>query len=221
MGADRVHEPVVVLGLGRFGQSVALALTREGCEVLAIDRDPELVRRISKQVTLAVEADVTSREALAQLGVGEYTRAVVAIGDAVEASLVCALVLKEDFKIPEVWAKAINAQQAKILRKIGVTDVVYPELEVGRRVAHTLLGHRTEYVPTVEGLAYAGVPVAPDMAGCTLAELSSLNERGILVMAVSRGGRSVPELATPDTVVQARDVLVVCGPEDEVSQLLT
>ena len=115
-----VAEPVVVLGLGRFGHSVAVALAREGCEVLAVDRDAELVRAISPRVTLAVEADVTSFEALAQLGVGEYTRAVVAIGDDVESSLVCALVLKEDFKIREVWAKATNAQQAKILRKIGV-----------------------------------------------------------------------------------------------------
>jgi trk system potassium uptake protein TrkA len=115
----RAVEPVVVLGLGRFGRSVAAALTREGCEVLAIDRDPNLVRQVSAQVTMAVEADVTSKEALAQLGVAEYTRAVVAIGDNVEASLVCALVLKEDFKVPEIWAKAINAQQAKILRKIG------------------------------------------------------------------------------------------------------
>ena len=114
---------------------------------------------------MAVEADVTSKEALEQLGVGEYTRAVVAMGDAVEASLVCALVLKENFKIPEIWAKAINAQQAKILRKIGVTEVVYPELEVGRRVAHALLGHRTEYIPTVDGLAYAALPVSRGLTG--------------------------------------------------------
>ncbi len=120
----RAVEPVVVLGLGRFGRSVAGALTREGCEVLAVDRDPELVRQISSQVTMAVQADVTSKDALAQLGVAEYTRAVVAIGDNVESSLVCALILKEDFKIPEIWAKAINAQQAKILRKIGVTEVI-------------------------------------------------------------------------------------------------
>ena len=111
--AAREVEPVVVLGLGRFGRSVALALTREGCEVLAIDQNADLVREVSQKVTMAVEADVTSKEALEQLGVGEYTRAVVAMGDAVEASLVCALVLKEDFKIPEIWAKAINAQQAK------------------------------------------------------------------------------------------------------------
>ena len=164
MSARQV-EPVVVLGLGRFGQSVAFALTREGCEVLAIDRNPELVREVSKRVTMAVEADVTSKEALEQLGVGEYTRAVVAMGDAVESSLVCALVLKENFKIPDIWAKAINAQQAKILRKIGVTEVVYPELEVGRRVAHALLGHRTEYIPTVDGLAYAALPVSRRAGG--------------------------------------------------------
>jgi trk system potassium uptake protein TrkA len=175
-----------VLGLGRFGQSVSLALAREGCEVLAIDRDPDLVREVSKRVTMAVEADVTSKEALEQLGVAEYTRAVVAIGDAVESSLVCALVLKENFKIPEIWAKAINAQQAKILRKIGVTEVVYPELEVGRRVAHALLGHRTEYIPTVEGLAYAALPVSRRLTGQRLADARELAEKGIIVMAVSR-----------------------------------
>ncbi len=216
----REVEPVVVLGLGRFGRSVAAALTREGCEVLAIDQDPTLVREISKHVTLAVEADVTSRDALEQLGVGEYTRAVVAIGDAVESSLVCALVLKEDFKIPEIWAKAINTQQAKILRKIGVTEVVYPELEVGRRVAHSLLGHRTEYIPTVDGLAYAALPVRRSLVGKTLAEAHGLGDRGILVMAVSRRGLGIPELARPDLVLGADDVLVVCGPEDEVSPLL-
>ena len=213
-------EPVVILGMGRFGQSLALALTREGCEVLAIDRSPDVVRDFSKRVTMAVEADVTSKEALQQLGVAEYRRAVVAIGDEVESSLVCALVLKEELKIPEVWAKAINAQQAKILRKIGVTDVVYPELEVGRRVAHSLVGHRTEYVPTVDGLAYAGVPVAADMTGRRLGDIRRLQDRGILVMAVSRGGRNLPELASPDLVLNQHDVLVVCGAEDEVSQML-
>ncbi len=213
-------EPVVILGLGRFGQSVAKALTREGCEVLALDRDPDLVREVGKYVTMAVETDVTSKEALAQLGVGEYTRAVVAIGDAVESSLVCALILKENFKIPEIWAKAINPHQAKILRKIGVTDVVFPELEVGRRVAHTLVGHRTEYIPTVDGLAYAGLPVSREWVGRPLGEIRALSERGILVMAVSRRGRNLPELANPETVLGDHDVLVACGPEDEVSQML-
>ena len=218
--AAREVEPVVVLGLGRFGQSVAVALTREGCEVLAIDRDPELVRQVSKKVTMAVEADVTSKEALEQLGVGEYTRAVVAIGDAMESSLVCALVLKESFKIPVIWAKAINAQQAKILRKIGVTEVVYPELEVGRRVAHSLLGHRTEYIPTVDGLAYAALPVSADQEGHPLADARDLSAKGILVLAVSRGGLGMPELPSPDLILGKDDVLVVCGPEDEVSPLL-
>jgi trk system potassium uptake protein TrkA len=216
----REVEPVVVLGLGRLGRSVASALTREGCEVLAIDQDPDLVRLASRLVTMSVEADVTSKEALEQLGVREYSRAVVAIGDAMEASLVCALLLKETFQIPEIWAKAINADQAKILRKIGVTEVVYPELEVGRRVAHALLGHRTEYIPTVDGLAYAALQVSREQEGQSLAEVTDLAEKGILVLAVSRKGRGMPELATPDLVLAKHDVLVVCGPEDEVSPLL-
>lgn len=213
-------EPVAILGLGRFGQSVAMALTREGCEVLALDRNAELVRQMSSHVTLAVEADVTSKDALRQLGVGEYSRAVVAIGDEMEASLLCALVLKEDLGIPEVWAKASNAEQARILRKLGVADVVFPELEVGRRLAHTLVGHRTEYVPTLDGLAYAGVPITDDMIGRALGSISSLAERGILVMGVARSGRSLPELANPGLVLRAHDVLIVCGAEDEVTQMM-
>jgi trk system potassium uptake protein len=220
MSDAREVEPVVVLGLGRFGQSVALALTREGCEVLALDRNPDLVREVSKRVTMAVQADVTSREALEQLGVGEYTRAVVGMGDAVESSLVCALILKEDLKIPEIWAKAINAHQAKILRKIGVTEVIYPELEVGRRVAHSLLGHRTEYIPTVDGLAYAAIPVAARWVGLRLAQVRELAEKGIVVIAISRNGRGLPELANPELVLGPKDVLVACGPEDDVSPLL-
>lgn len=218
--AAREVEPVVVLGLGRFGRAVAAALTREGCEVLAVDRDPELVRLTSRNVTLAVEADVTSKEALEQLGVREYTRAVVAIGDAMEASMVCALLLRDTFAIQEIWAKAINADQAKILRKIGVTEVVYPELEVGRRVAHALLGHRTEYIQTVDGLAYAALQVTQQQEGRRLDQLTELNERGILVMAVSRNGRGMPDLAAPDLILGRHDVLAVVGPEDEVSPLL-
>lgn len=220
MVAQVNREPVVVLGLGLFGRALCMALTREGVEVLAIDRDAEAVREVSPHVTMAVEADVTSREALGQLGVGEYTRAVVAIGSDVQSSLVCALVLKDNFHIPEIWAKAVSAQQARILRKIGITDVVFPELEVGRRLAHTLAGHRTEYVPTIDGLAYAGLPVHDHMVGRRLADLSDLNERGILVMAVSRRGRNMPELAHPDLILGHHDVLVACGPEDEIGQLL-
>lgn len=213
-------EPVVVLGLGRFGRSVTSALTREGCEVLAIDQDPQLVREASRMATMAVEADVTSKEALEQLGVPEYARAVVAIGSAVESSLVCSLLLKDSFGIGEIWAKAITAHQAKILRKIGVTEVVFPELEVGRRVAHSLLGHRTEYVPTVDGLAYAALQVSKQLEGRTLAQASELSEKGILVLGVSRRGLGMPELPTADLVLGHNDVLIVCGPEDEVSPLL-
>ena len=144
----------------------------------------------------------------------------MAIGDAVESSLVCALVLKEDFKIPEIWAKAINAQQAKILRKIGVTEVVYPELEVGRRVAHTLLGHRTEYIPTLDGLAYAALPVPPGLGGRRLQTPGSWLRRGSSSLGSAAGGAACRNSPTPDTILGAGDVLVVCGPEDEVSPML-
>lgn len=211
-------EPVAILGLGRFGSAVAEALISSGCEVLAIDSSPAAVRALAPLVTLAVEADVTDVQALAQLGLGDYKRAVVAIGDGIEASILCASALIE-LGVEDIYAKAINPQQAKILGRLGVSNIVFPDIDMGYRVAHFLTGHRLEFVPTSDGFAYSGVPPERSMVGKSLADSQPWADRGVRVLGVVRGGRGMPEVATPDLVVASGDYLIIVGPINEVEHI--
>lgn len=134
--------PVVVVGLGRFGSSLARELMEHGVEVLGIDADEKLVREHAAYLTEAVSADTTDAEALRQLGVDEVERVVVAIGSDLEDSILTASNLVE-LGIKDIWAKADSDAHARILRQLGVHHVIRPERETGRRVAH-LLGGRFE-----------------------------------------------------------------------------
>jgi NAD(P)-dependent dehydrogenase (short-subunit alcohol dehydrogenase family) len=140
---------VVVIGLGRFGAAVAQSLVRLGHEVLAIDEDPILVERYSDDLTHVVQADSTDEEALRQLGVGQFDKAVVAIGTEVEASVLTVLALTEA-GVTDVWAKAISRKHGQILERVGAAHVVYPDPcppsdlgppAVGVRAAQPLRGH--------------------------------------------------------------------------------
>lgn len=212
-------EPVAVLGLGRFGRALCEAMTEVGCEVLGVDRDPELVQSIAPHITLAVQADVSRPEALEQLGLGEYNRAVVAIGTSVESSILCASNLI-DLGVPEIWAKAVNAQQARILTRLGIHNVVFPELDMGYRVANALSGHGGEVVPTADGFGYAGLPVPRELVGRALGDPGPFFSEGIRVLGVTRGGRGLAELAVPEFVLQPGDRLIVAGPLTAVERLL-
>ena len=123
------HGRVVVLGLGRFGTSLAMELVRRGTEVLAIDSDDRLVQRQSDEITHSAVADTTDPEALRQLGVADYERAVVGIGD-LEASILTTAVLV-DLAIPHIWAKANSRQHGQILERVGAHHVVLPEHDMG------------------------------------------------------------------------------------------
>ena len=126
---------VVVVGLGRFGKSLALELVHQGTEVLGVDGDPRVVQSLAGRLTHVVEADATNEEAMRQLGVHELGRAVVGVGTDLEASILAASVVL-NLGVPEVWAKAISLAHARILTQIGVHHVVRPEHDMGKRVAH-------------------------------------------------------------------------------------
>jgi len=128
----------VVVGLGRFGASVATTLAENGHDVLAIDRDPEKVQAISADVTHAVEADATDEEALKTLGVRNFDVAVVSIGDNVSANILCTLILKE-LNLPFVIVKAPDKLHGKVLTKVGADRIVYPERDMGARIAQNLI----------------------------------------------------------------------------------
>ena len=127
---------VAVIGLGRFGMSLALELAGDGVEVLGIDSDPKVVQSMAGRLTHVVEADSTDEEALRQLSVHEFDRAVVGIGNDLEASILTASVLLT-LGVPHVWARAISHSHARILGQLGVHHVVRPEHDMGKRVAHS------------------------------------------------------------------------------------
>jgi len=119
-------DPVVVIGLGRFGTALALELARGGTEVLAVDNRPDNVQRLSGQLGQVVVADSTDLDALKEIGVGDFARAVVSIGNDLEASILTTALLSE-LEIRDIWAKAVNQQQATILQRIGAHHVILPE----------------------------------------------------------------------------------------------
>ena len=210
------HTSIVVIGLGRFGIAVAQSLVRMGHEVLAIDEDGELVERWSHYFTHVVQADSTDEEALRQLGVGQFDRAVVAIGTEVEASVLTVLALVEA-GVSDVWAKAINKKHGHILERVGATHVVYPETSMGERVAHLLTGSMIDYIEFDDAYSIARTR-APRMTwDKTLADSAPRSHYGVTIVGVKRGRQDFIH-AQPDTMVREKDELIVSGPTPAVER---
>lgn len=130
---------VAVIGLGRFGEAVALRLVALGHEVVGIDGNAEIVQRLADDLPHVVQADSTDAEALMALGVNEVDFAVVAIGASLEGSVLSVLALQE-LGVQMIWAKASTPQHGLILERLGVTNVVFPEADMGRAMAEQICG---------------------------------------------------------------------------------
>ncbi len=136
--------PVLVVGLGRFGSAIAQTLTTLGHEVLGVDSDEEVVQAHADVLTHVVAANCTNTVSLRQLGVEEFTHAVVGMGD-IEASILTCVALV-DLGVENIWAKAISDAHGRILERVGAHHVVYPESDMGERVAHLVTGRMMEYI---------------------------------------------------------------------------
>lgn len=210
------HEPVVVIGLGRFGSAVAQSLLRLGHEVLAIDEDPTEVQRWADELTHVVQADATDEDAMRQLGVPEFKRAVVGMGRDLEASVLTVLTLVQ-LGVEEVWAKAISKKHGQILHRVGAQHVVYPETAMGERVAHMVTGRMIDYIEFEDGFAIARTKAPKESHGRTLGESKLRSKYGITVVGVKRRHEDFT-YALPDTSVSAGDELVVSGRTVKVEQ---
>ncbi|MEV1092105.1 potassium channel family protein (plasmid) [Streptomyces griseobrunneus] len=200
---------VVVIGLGRFGRALALELVDEDTEVLGIDEDAEVVQALSGSLTHAVRADSTKEDALRQLGVHEFDRAVVAIGTDLEASILTASLLIS-FGIENVWAKATSEAHGRILTQLGVHHVVHPEHDMGQRVAHLVRGRMLDYIEFEDDFAMVKTNPPADIIGLPLANSAVRSRYGITVVAIKRPGEGFT-YATPETVVEADDTIIVAG----------
>ena len=204
-----VDDNVVVIGLGRFGGQVAESLQNLGHEVLGIDSDPRIVQDWSDRLTQVVEADATDTDTLRQLGVQEFPRAVVGIGTNLETSVLTVLTLGE-VGVNEVWAKATSVKHGKILSRVGAQHVIYPETEMGERVAHLITGRMLDYIEFDDGFAIAKVRAPAEAAGRSLADIGLRSKWGITVVGVKLPGQDFT-YARPETVVPDSCILIVAG----------
>jgi trk system potassium uptake protein TrkA len=200
---------IAVIGLGRFGRAIARELVATGHDVLGVDSSEDEVQRMSGQITQTIQADSTIREALEEINIQNFERVVVSIGSNVEASILTASLLLE-LGIKEIWAKANSDAHGRILRQLGIKHVVFPEEDMGKRLAHQIGGDQLDYVEIDEGFILAKTTAAETFIGKTLSELSFRSKYNVIVVATSHGDASYVS-ATPDTLISAGDWLIVAG----------
>jgi trk system potassium uptake protein TrkA len=199
----------IVIGLGRFGGGLAETLVGMGHEVLGVDADPKPVQQFSGILTHVVEADSTDERAMRQLGAEEFETAVVAIGTEVEASILTTSVLA-DLGVRRIVAKAVTEAHGRILERVGAHRVVFPERDMGVRVGHSLAGSILDYFELDPGFAIVETRAPEELTGKSLAEAEVRKRFGITVVCFQPEGGSFT-YATPDTVVNEGDILVVAG----------
>ncbi|MCA2213063.1 potassium channel family protein [Jidongwangia harbinensis] len=200
---------VVVIGLGRFGGAVAESLMNLGHEVLGVDADARIVQDWGDRLTHVVEADATDTDTLRQLGVHEFGRAVVGIGTNLETSVLTVLTLNE-IGVPEIWAKATSTKHGKILSRVGARHVIYPESEMGERVAHLITGRMLDYIEFDDGFAIAKVRAPKDAVGRSLSDIGLRSKWGVTVVGTKLPGEDFT-YARPETVVPEGSILIVAG----------
>lgn len=215
---SRKRKEFVVFGLGKFGLSVAKALADNGCQVMAVDSDPEKVALIADDVTYAVCTDVTDTEAVQSLGIRNFDGAIVAIGENLEASVMVTILSKE-IGIPYVMAKALTDLQAKVLKKVGADMIIFPEKETGIRVAQNLVhGNFFDAVELSTEYSMMDFEAPQDWVGKSLKELNLRAKKKINVIGIKRYDKLeiTPE---PDEPLQKHDVLIIIGKNQALSKL--
>lgn len=203
-------EQVLVVGLGRFGGGVATELLTLGFEVLGVDSDMARVQSLADELTHVVQADTTDEETLRQLGVADFRLAVVGIGTDIEASVLTTAALA-DIGCPNIWAKAVTKQHGRILERVGAHHVVFPEHEMGQRVAHLVGGRIIDWFQLDREFAMVETEAPADLIGRSLADVGVRARYDVTVVCVKPVGQGFT-YATAETVLSKGDVLVVAGP---------
>ena len=208
---------IAVIGLGRFGSSLAVTLSKLNVEVLAVDVDEGPVKAVSNEVTSAVQADATDLSVLHELGMRNFDVVVVGMSG-FEASLMTTLHLKE-LGVKKVVVKAASDVHAKILQQLGADSVVFPEKDMGERVGFSLVsGSVIDHIDLADNYTVAEIVIPDHIAGRTLRYLNMRNQYGLTVMAIKRHNR-VNVSFSPDEPLLEGDVLIVIGETEGVHRL--
>ncbi|APC41726.1 potassium channel family protein [Clostridium estertheticum] len=208
----------IVIGLGRFGTAVAETLYALGNDVLAVDSDEEVVQNISDSVTHSVQVDANDENSLRALGIRNFDCAVIGIGDNIQSSIL-ATVLAKELGVKYVITKATNALHAKVLYKIGADRVVFPERDMGERVAHNLVSSNIlDYIELSPDYSIAEVVSPIEWHNKTLRELNIRAKYGINVMAIKRNN-DVDVSLSADNIIEPGDIIVAIGSIEELNAL--
>ncbi|HBW34934.1 TrkA family potassium uptake protein [Desulfosporosinus sp. BICA1-9] len=214
-----MRKQFVVIGLGRFGKSVAITISELGHDVLAIDKNESAVHSVMNDVTQAVQADAREEETLRALGVRNLDVAVVAMGDDLEANILITLMLKE-MGTPYVVAKAQSSQHGKVLEKIGADKVIYPEQDMGIRLAHNLVTSNVmDYIELSPKFSIFEIVASAQFVNKSLGELDLRAVYGINVIAIKRNEDDIIVAPGANTVIEERDVLVIVGNKKLLAKL--
>lgn len=204
-----------VIGLGRFGASLAKELINQDLEVLGIDRDEEAVQEMSDILTHAIVADSTEEETLRSIGIRNFDCAIVAIGDDIQASIMTAILLK-DLGVKTVVAKALSELHGKVLERLGVDRVIYPERDMGIRVAHQLANpNLLDYIELSKDYTIAELSVPGRLNGLSLKELDPRAKYGCSVVAINKKNGVIIAPTAAD-VLNEKDVMVIIGTNKQI-----
>jgi len=207
----------LVVGMGRFGSTVALRLQELGNEVLIIDENAEFIQRMADRVTYAVVGDARDEEVLRSLGVQNFECAIVAIGGDLAASILITLNLKS-MGVPQVICKAPNDLYKRALEKVGADRVVIPEREMGIKLAQNLVSSSVlDYIELSRECGIAEIVTPPAWAGKTVRELNIRAKYGVNIIALRNGtSDSITVNLGPEYVLKADDVMVILGNNDDL-----
>ena len=210
-------EQILIIGLGKFGMSVAKALEPYDCEVMAVDTSSELVDEAAKFVTHAAKVDAMDSESLKKLGASSFDVAIIGIGDDLEASIMIALTLKE-LEMPYIIAKARDEKHTKLLNMIGVDKVVQPEREAGIRLAKNIM-HKSIIERVEFGKEYSVVEIQTpkEWVGETLSKLDIRPKYNINIVCIERPDGKVI-IPTASYVIKEDDNLMVIAPNKELEE---
>lgn len=210
----------LVVGAGRFGKSVARTLYGEGHDVMVVDKDEDLIQQVSSEVTDAVSADITSESCVKALGIRDFDAVVLAIGFDVQASIMAAILLIEK-EAKYILAKAQTDLHGKVLEKIGVNRVIYPERDMGQKIARSLIAPTIiDMIELSDDYSVVEVKAPPEMVGKTLLELNLRARYGISVIALRRNNGSQTNISPiAEDVIEAEDIIVAIGENKYLQKL--
>lgn len=213
-----MEKNVIVLGLGRFGYAVATKLFEKGVYVTAVDSNYKKVEKIANFVSSAAQGDITEEVAMKSLGINNYDVAIIATGTDIEASIEATLICK-DSGVDKVIAKATSQSHARILKKIGADQIVYPELDTGERLARSLAGSNLlELVQFSNDFSLIEIKAHEDWIGKSLIDLDFRKSYKMNVVAFERDGQMLMDI-DPSTDIRKDDILVLIGDNENAKAL--